>query len=411
MRTTVVIVGAGQAGLAISHCLTNRSIDHVLLERGSVANSWRAERWDSLRLLTPNWLTRLPGGGYRGPDAEGYMTATEVAAFLDAYADSTCAPVITEAEVTSIRSVAHGFDVRTSQGTWTCRAVVVAAGAASTASIPSLAECLPRWVQQISPIEYRNPAGIDSGPVLVVGASASGVQIADELQRAGRHVTLSVGDHVRVPRQYRGQDIHWWMDAIGLLDERIEEMDDAVRARALPSLQLIGTGERRDLDLNSLMDIGVVPVGRLVGLRDTDAQCSGSLANLVRAADLKQSRLLDRIDEFATVHGLDAAAAPTRVRSAQNIVDLRPVRTVVWATGFRPSWPWLDGELFHRVRGARGALRHDRGVVDVPGMFVLGLPFMRHRTSSFIDGVGADALALADEIADHLERRSGPRTK
>ncbi|NNE12293.1 MAG: NAD(P)-binding domain-containing protein [Ilumatobacter sp.] len=405
-RTTVVIIGAGQAGLAMSRCLTDRSIDHVVLERGDVANAWRTERWDSLRLLTPNWLTRLPSWSYAGDDPDGYMTAAEVARMLVDYRRSFEAPVVAGTEVTMVRPAGERFVVTTTNGTWTSDAVVVATGAAGTPNLPPVATALPHSVDQLTPIRYRNPAQLDDGAVLVVGGSASGVQIADELARSGRRVTISVGDHVRVPRTYRGMDIHWWMDTIGQLDERIGDVGDVGRARRLPSLQLVGSPERRAVDLNALVGVGVSVVGRTVGVRGDRVQFSGSLANFVRSADLKQERLLDRIDEYVCDHGLthevDAPdrPAPTQLPTPDLDLDLRAVRTVIWATGFRPRYPWLDDAFLDE----RGSIRHVDGVAAVPGAYVLGLTFLRRRKSNFIDGVGPDAEELSAHLAAHLGR-------
>ena len=413
MRTTVVIIGAGQAGLAMSHCLTERSIDHVLLERGESANSWTTERWDSLRLLTPNWLSRLPGWTYQGDDPDGYMTATEVAEHLRAYRRSFSAPVESNTTVLSVESTADGFTVATDQGPWHCQSVVVATGACSTPKIPALASELPASINQLAPIHYRNPEMVDDGGVLVVGASASGAQIADELCRSGRNVTLAVGDHVRLPRSYRGMDIHWWMNAIGQLDERYDEVEDINRARRLPSLQLVGSPERRTLNLNSLSAQGVELVGRFAGLRDHTAQFSGSFANQCLSADLKQGRLLDRIDEFATDEGLDGELLaperpePTATGVARTEIDINDIKTVIWATGFKPDYPWLPSDVLDH----KGAIRHDGGVMETAGMYVLGLPFTRRRKSSFLDGVGPDAMELSDHLVSYLDdvARTNPR--
>ena len=406
-RTTdVVVIGGGQAGLAMSHSLTDRSIDHVVLERAEVANSWTTERWDSLRTLTPNWMSRLPGFSYDGDDPNGYMTAGEVAAYLESYRRSFGAPVRTGVEVQRIRTLDRSHVVETSEGPWFARSVVMATGACSQPRVPAIAADLPGIIQQLTPTAYRNPAQVAPGAVLVVGASASGLQIADELSRSGREVTLAVGDHVRLPRTYRGMDIHWWMQTTGLLDERFDEVEDLARARRLPSLQLVGSPEQRDLDLNTAAANGVNPVGRLAGIRAGRAQFSGSFANMCTSADLKQNRLLDEIDEYAASHGLDAEIgptwrpAPTSVGRPALELDLRSVGSVVWATGFRPTYPWLDESL---VDG-RGQLVHDGGVLAVPGLYVLGLPFMRRRKSSFIDGVGPDAEELAAHLVGHLER-------
>jgi putative flavoprotein involved in K+ transport len=407
-RIDVVIIGGGQAGLAMSRCLVDAGIDHLVLERGRTANSWHTERWDSLRLLSPNWMTRLPGYSYQGDDPDGYLTAGGVAAFLDGYRASFGAPVHTETTVSSVTLANGEYTVRTDDGCWRTRAVVIATGACSYPHVPAHAEAMPGHLLQLTALDYRNPGQLPDRPVLVVGGSASGLQIAEELSRSGREVTIATGEHVRLPRTYRGMDIHWWMDTLGLLDERYDEVEDLGRARHLASLQLVGSRERRDLDLNSLTERGVSLVGRLGAVDGSRAWFSGSLANVCMLADLKERRLLDRIDEFATEHGLDAELGeptrpePTRVDGSQLDADLTRFGSVVWATGFRPRYPWLEPSL---LDGA-GRLRHDGGVLPSPGLYVLGLPFLRRRKSNFLDGVGPDAAELTPHLMSHLEQVS-----
>ena len=304
MRTAVVIIGAGHAGLAMSRCLTERSVDHVVLERGEVANSWRTERWDSLRLLTPNWQSRLPGYQYTGDDPDGYRSMEETVRYIQGYAHAIDAPVRTGTRVVSVRATAPGYTVFTDRGIWRCESVVIATGACNLPNVPKLAEAVPTSVRTLTPFDYRSPDQLHPGGVLVVGAAATGVQIAEEIRRSGREVTLSVGEHVRVPRTYRSRDIQWWMDAAGVLGETYRDMDNLERARGLPSLQLMGSDDRRNVDLNALTDQGVRLVGRLAGIRDGQAQFSGSLANMATLADLKMNRLLDRIDEWALESGV-----------------------------------------------------------------------------------------------------------
>src|SRR5215475_9549969 len=218
----------------MSRHLTAHSIDHVVLERGEVANSWRTERWDSLRLLTPNWQSRLPGYAYTGDDPDGFMTMPEVARFLQRYAELSRAPIVTGTRVTRVRQEDGGYQVATSQGPWRCCKLVIASGACNLASIPSLSAALPATVTSLTPVQYRNPDRLPDGGVMIVGASASGVQLAREIQAAGRRVVLSVGEHVRMPRIYRGWDIQWWMDATGAMDVRYDSIiEDIARARRL----------------------------------------------------------------------------------------------------------------------------------------------------------------------------------
>jgi putative flavoprotein involved in K+ transport len=378
-----------------------------VLERGEVANSWRRERWDSLRLLTPNWQTRLPGLGYEGPDPDGYMTTGEVTEFIERFAAVSRAPVRTGTNVASVRRTDGGYQVSTSRGEIACRAVVVASGACNRPAIPALAAAVPESVEQLTPFDYRGPAKLPEGGVLVVGASATGVQLAAELQRSGRPVTLSVGEHVRLPRTYRGRDVLWWMDASGVWDQRYDEIDDLTRARRLPSPQLVGTPERATLDLNALVSMGVELVGRWAAVRDGRALFSGGLRNVFSLADLKMGRLLDAFDEWAEAHGRDAEVgpperfAPTGVPpSARLQADLASgeIRAIVWATGFRPDYGWLDVP----VVDAKGLLRHEGGAVDSPGLYALGLPVLRRRKSSFIFGIEDDAREVIDHLTRHL---------
>lgn len=411
MRTTAVVIGAGHAGLAMSRCLAERSIDHVVLERGEVANSWKTERWDSLRLLTPNWQSRLPGYGYEGDDPDGYRDMAETIAFIERYADVVSAPVRTHTEVNSVRCTDGGYHVATSRGEWRCRSVVLATGACNIPSVPALAGAVPAHINTLTAMEYRNPDQLEHGGVLVVGASATGTQIAEEIHRSGRPVTLAVGEHIRAPRVYRGRDIEWWMDAAGILDERYDEVDDINRARSVPSLQLAGSDDRRMVDLNALTDMGVKLVGRLAGINDGKAQFSGSLRNVCALSDLKMNRLLDALDEWAAENGLDGEVdpphrfEPTRVEASPPLLmnlESGQIKTIVWATGFRPDHSWLDVPVFDR----KGRIRHDGGIVDSPGMYLMGMVFLRRRKSSLIDGAGDDARDLSAHLASYLDGRT-----
>ena len=378
-----------------------------MLERGEAANSWRRERWDSLRLLTPNWQSRLPGYHYEGRDPDGYMTMREVVEFISRYAVVIAAPVRTHTTVTSVTRTDVGYTVTTNTGVLQCRAVVLASGACNVPSVPSLAQALPPHVQSVTPFDYRNPGHLPDGGVMVVGASATGVQLADEIARSGRAVVLSVGEHVRLPRTYRGRDVLWWMDASGVWNQRYDEVDDLMRARRLPSPQLVGTPERRTLDLNSLIAAGVELVGRLAGVRDGQALFSGGLRNQFALADLKMNRLLTTFDDWARVQGRDGDVdlperlEPTRAPSSSRLnLDLRKgaIRSIIWATGFRPDYSWLDVPVVDH----KGYLRHDGGVVDAPGLYVLGLPVLRRRKSSFIHGAEDDARELVDHLVTYL---------
>ncbi len=405
---TTVIVGAGQSGLAMSRALSNRGVDNLVLDRGAVGNAWRRHRWDSLRLLTPNWANGLPGAPYRGLDRNSFMPVSQLLVQLETYAWRFGVPVQSETAVLRVSGRNAGYHVETSQGPLHCETLVLASGTCARPNVPALSAAVPAGVFQTTPALYKRPGDLPEGGVLVVGASASGVQLARELQRSGRPVTLSVGWHTRLPRHYRGRDVEAWLDAIGLLDERHDAVDDLQRARRTPSPQLIGGPE--PVDLNALQALGVEVVGRLAGIHDGQALFSGGLANACESADLKMNRLLDAIDTWVAERRFDSEfPAPDRPEPTRLPVEpaLRRsltdggIRSIVWATGYRPDFSWLDVPVFD----PRGRLRHWGGVVEAPGLYAMGLTFMRRRRSHQISGVGDDAREIADHLLGHLDSR------
>ena len=335
------------------------------------------------------------------------MTMGEVIDFISRYAVWSRAPVRTHTTVTRVRPTDAGYDVATTSGDLRCRTIMIASGACNLPSLPAPGKTVPPSIPCVTPFSYRNPDDLPDGGVLVVGASATGVQLADEIIRSGRPVTLSVGEHVRLPRTYRGRDVLWWMEASGVWNQRYDEVDDLMRVRRLPSPQLIGTPERATLDLNALGSAGVRIVGRLSAVRDGQALFSGGLRNLCALADLKMNRLLATFDEWARSHADDAAIGaperfePTRAPESPTLkLDLRSgeIRSIVWATGFQPDYSWLDLP----VLDDKGHLRHEGGVVEAPGLYALGLPFLRRRKSTFISGAEDDARELVDHLAGYL---------
>jgi putative flavoprotein involved in K+ transport len=275
--------------------------------------------------------------------------------------------------------------------------------------LPALRAAVPDTVACFTALDYRNPTQLPDGGVLVVGASATGAQLADEIRRSGRHVVLSVGEHVRLPRLYRGRDVLWWMEASGVWNQRYDEIDDLTRARRLPSPQLVGTPEHATLDLNTLSAAGVELVGRLSTIRDGRALFSGGLRNLFALADLKMERLLDTFDAWARTGAHDAELGaperfePTRVPEKSRLdLDLGrgEIRAIVWATGFRPEYGWLHVPVVDH----KGQLRHDGGVVDdAPGLYAIGLPVLRRRKSTFILGAEDDARDVVAHLARYLD--------
>jgi putative flavoprotein involved in K+ transport len=415
-RVAAAVIGAGQAGLAMSHCLSARGIEHVVLERGRVAERWRSERWESLRLLTPNWQTRLPGFAYSGPEPDGFMSTSQVVRFLESYARASAAPVEERTAVTAVTAVDGQFEIATDRGIWRADAVTIATGYCDRPRVPEFAAGLPPSVTQIAPSAYRRSDRIPAGGVLVVGAAASGVHLAEELVRSGRRVVLSVGHHTRVPRTYRGRDVMWWLDRMGILDAAEDDVYDVELSRQQPSFQLIGDPDHRSIDLALLQDQGVTLTGRAIGAAGERVFFADDLVATTAAADAKLALLLRSIDQFAETHGLQRALPPAppfeplclRFREpAPAQIDLHTagITTVIWATGFGRRYDWL------RIPGSvdeRGEIVQQRGMTPTPGLYVLGVQSMCRRNSSFIDGVGRDAHALTAHLDGFLRGSAVP---
>jgi putative flavoprotein involved in K+ transport len=402
--TDTVVVGAGHAGLAVSRLLTQAGREHVVLDRGRVGERWRTARWDSLRLLTPAWMTRLPQWHAAGnPDA--FLSAGQFVRELEQYAASFDAPVVTGTAVARLTAgPAGGYDLHTDHGTWRARSVVIATGPHGAPLVPAAVDRADLPV--VTSNRYRNPTRLDRGGVLVVGASASGAQIADELARSGRDVVLSVGRHTRMPRRYRGMDIFWWLEATGRLARTIDEMPDPDAARHEPSLQLVGraaadTAERA-VDLAALQRRGVRLTGRLQSIEGGRASFCDSLPALTAEADRRMYALLDSVDQYVARTGLTREVlAPVRPASVPtpttpSRLDLRAegIRTIVLATGYRPDNDWVDLPVKH----ADGTFRQTRGVTEAPGVYVVGQRFQHRRDSAFIDGARHDAYAVVHHL-------------
>jgi putative flavoprotein involved in K+ transport len=405
-RVDTVVIGAGHAGLATSRLLTDAGREHVILDRGRLAESWRTARWDSLRLLTPNWMSRLPKWRYQGLDPEGFMTAPDLVHYLETYARSFDAPLQPWTSVRDLRAHDGCYRISTSDGVWSARNVVIASG--PRPRVPRLAARLHPGFCQVHTNRYRNPASLPDGGVLVVGASASGVQIAAELRNSGREVVLAVGAHTRLPRRYRGMDIMWWLEQIGALDRTIDDAGDPRTARRQPSAQLAGSHVAPDLNLQRLHDLGVVVTGRLAELNGHRARFDDDLPITTTAADARLRQTLQRIDAYVAASGLEGEvlpatdASPVQLSGALRSLDLRAagISIVVWATGFDYSYPWLRVPVLDR----HGEFEQYRGITPARGLYVIGLRFMHRRNSQFIDGARHDA----QTIADHLVRADRP---
>lgn len=405
-----IVIGGGQAGLAMSRALTDRGVAHVVLERGRIAERWRSERWESLRMLTPRWMSRLPGWTYRGEDPNGFMSRDELIGYLDDYARSFDAPVETGVSVTSVARDGTGYRVETSKGKWWAPHVVLATGHCDQPKVPGYAGALDPRIVQIVPSRYRKAELLKEGGVLIVGASATGVQLAAEIHATGRPVTLAVSRHSRLPRRYRGHDIMAWFDAMGVLNQSVDQVPNPASSRRAPSLQLIGSDDHRSVDLGTLHEMGVRLTGRAAGVDGPRMRFEGDLGRYVAMAEARMGQQLAGIDAHIRARGLEdalPAAEPVpavRVPEAPAELDLAAegIRTVIWATGFRRSYPWLQVP----VLDDRGEIRQRGGVTPAPGLYTLGGFFQTRRNSSFIDGVGVDARAIARHMERHTTRRA-----
>jgi putative flavoprotein involved in K+ transport len=393
-----IVIGGGQAGLATSRLLTDAGEEHLVLEAGRVGHRWTTERWSSLRLITPNWMTGLPGYGYPGQDPDGFMTAPEVARLLEGYRDTFTPPILECTPVLSVEPLAEGFAVTSEGGAWRARDVVVATGATGVPDVPRAASVgLHPSVTQLHLRDYRGPDRLPEGAVLVVGASASGLAAAAELLRAGREVVLSVGRHTWLPRRLDGHDVWWWLRRAGWTAQTIAEVDDPTAARREPRLQLLGGRAHRGLA--ELVAAGATVVGRVRGADGHRVWLADDLEATLRGARESTSRLLAL---------LAAAGADTRGCGypewdrppAPEHLDLRGrgVSTVLWATGYRPSYPWLQVP----VLGPDGHIRQRRGAAAHPGLWVVGARFQHRRDSVFLDGVGHGAR----DVVRGLRRRA-----
>lgn len=398
-----VVIGAGQAGLAISHYLTKAGRPHVVLERAAaVANAWRNQRWDSFTLVTPNFQVRMPGAEYRGSEPYGFMTRAQTVAYLDSYVRRFQLPVRCNVEITSVERENEGYRVRTNAGEYRAQNVVVAIGQYQGPKLPPFGDLLPPDIRQLHPMEYRNPSSLPPGGVLVIGTGQSGAQIAEELYQSGRQVYLSVGSAGRVPRRYRGRDINDWLTRMGAFDIQLEELAfSAVRFAAHP--QISGKNGGESLNLHQFARDGIRLLGHVRDVRGNKLILAPDLHETLGKVDQFEAETLKRIDEYIDRMSLNTPAqaiAQLRDGYQQPLItelDLKAkgIASVLWATGYT-----FD---FHIVRlpvfDASGYPIHRRGVTRFPGLYFLGLPWLHTRGSGILYGVGADASFIAADIA------------
>lgn len=401
----VVIVGGGQAGLSVGACLARRGVGHLVLERDRIGHAWRDERWDSFCLVTPNFQCRLPGHAYAGDDPDGFMVRDEIVAFVEGFAVVCDAPVAEGVEVGVVRRDGGAFVLETSAGTVTADQVVLAVGGYHVPAIPRLADAFGTQVTQLHSSTYRNPTSLPDGAVLVVGSGQSGAQIAEDLHRAGRAVHLSVGTAPRVARAHRGRDIVAWLEDMGQYDVPIERHPEGLEARKEANHYVTGRDGGHDIDLRAFAAEGMRLHGRLVATAAGSARFAGDLAENLDAADATYTRINASIDKWIAERRIEAPAAaeyvpvwePDAEAAGGSALDLaaRGVTSIVWATGFRSDWSWVDLPAFD----GSGYPTHHRGVTSVDGLHVVGLPWLRSWGSGRFAGVARDAEHLADHMA------------
>ncbi|WP_371542531.1 MSMEG_0569 family flavin-dependent oxidoreductase [Streptomyces sp. NBC_00554] len=398
----VAVVGGGQAGLSVSHCLRERGIAHVVVEANRVGHEWRERRWDSFCLVTPNWQCRLPGHPYAGPDPDGFMVRAEIVRYLEEYVARFDPPLVEGVSVTGLRRSPGGvFELTTSAGEFTADQVVVATGPYHTPSVPRMAERLSGVVEQIHSSRYRNPSQLPDGAVLVVGTGQSGCQIAEDLHLAGRQVHLAVGSAPRVARFYRGRDCVAWLDEMGHYAKGIDSFDDVSAVRMRVNHYVTGRGGGRDIDLRAFARDGMRLYGRLTGIDGGILEFADDLKVNLDRADAVADGIKDAIDAHITAQGVPAPDEaryipvwePAEQPEALDLAEAR-ITSVIWSTGFTRDHRWIEIPVFD----GRGYPMHWRGVTSTPGLYFLGLPWQYSWGSGRFEAVGRDAEFLADHI-------------
>jgi len=399
---SVLVVGGGQAGLAVSYYLKQRNIDHLIFEKHHIAYSWQDKRWDSFCLVTPNWQCQLPGFPYAGDDPDGFMLKSEVVQYVRDYAASFAAPVQEGVAVRRVQPLAGDrFEVDTSIGTFTADQVVIATGGYHTPRIPRVAERLPRSIQQLHSSQYRNPEQLPAGDVMVVGTGQSGCQIAEDLHLAGCRVHLCVGSAPRSPRRYRGKDVVDWLDQMGYYDMPIDQHPQKETVRHRTNHYLTGRDGGREIDLRKFATEGMKLYGRLQNVEGDRLYFQANLKQHLDEADAVAESIKATIDQFIERHQLDAPLEapyrpvwePEEEFTEMAIADTN-IGSVIWSTGFNANFQWIEVPVFD----GRGEPCHDRGVTPVKGLYFIGLPWLYTWGSGRFSGVARDALYLADQI-------------
>lgn len=402
-RTDTLIIGGGQAGLALSFYLSQQGRAHLVLEQADrLAEAWRNHRWDSFTLVTPNWTMRMPGAEYSGDDPDGFTPRDRVVQYFERYAEQFKVPVRFNTRATNIVKTGAGFRVETTQGNFDAANVVIATGSFQNAKLPAYRANIPATVRQLHTGEYRNPDALPPGAILVAGTGQSGCQIAEELYQSGRTVYLSTGTAPRAPRRYRGKDIVYWLNATGFFDQTVDQLPSP-RAKYASNPQVTGKDGGHTLDLHKFARDGVILLGRIQGAQNGQVTFAADLYENLKFADRTEAEIVKNVDGYIERHGLDA---PPETLSglrdgydSEIITELdlagRGITTVIWAMGYTFDYTWIPFPVFD----ADGFPIQTRGVSAVPGLYFLGMNWLYNRRSALLFGIAGDAEHLAGEIA------------
>jgi len=406
---SVLVIGGGQAGLSASYYLQQQGINHLVLEKNTLTHSWRTQRWDAFCLVTPNWQCALPGYSYTGADPHGFMRREEIIAYLDGFIASVNAPVREHTAVQRVSVRAQGgFAVQTSNGNYSADQVIVASGGYHTPIIPRMAERLPVNIMQIHSEQYRNPAALPAGNVLVVGSGQSGAQIAEDLHLAGRKVFLAVGDAPRCARFYRGKDVVDWLAEMGYYDIGVDSHPLREGVRDNTNHYVTGRDGGRDIDLRRFAKEGMELFGVLTGLDGETLQFAPSLTQKLDDADAVYNRINASIDKYIAEQGIEAPAGevyqplwqPEQERTELGLSE-SGITSIIWCIGFSPDFSWVDAGVFN----GRGNPNHVRGVSAQPGLYFLGLPWLHTWGSGRFSGVARDAEYVVEHLAGQCVRQ------
>ena len=399
MDVNVAIIGAGQAGLATSYYLKQSGIDHLVLEAGRVAESWRSRRWDSFCLVTPNWSVQLPGGEYRGSDPDGYMARSELVEYFQRWANSVHAPVEQGCKITALDADGGGFTLTTPERKLRAKTVVIATGGYQRAHRPANSDQIPAGITQRLAEEYGNPGAIPPGAVLIVGSGQTGCQIAEELRKTGRTVFLSCGRAPWAPRRFGGHDLVWWTVETGWWSRTPADLASPA-ARLLSNPLTTGHGGGRDMHLRTLHADGVELVGRYLGAEDGKVHFADDVAQTVEAGDNLSQVFRKRVVAVCEASGLPVPwemPPPMQVRCRTELdIQKEGITTVIWTAGYRPDYGWVHFPVFDDM----GFPVQVDGRSSVPGLYFMGVHFQRKAQSAVLYGVGEDAEIVARDIAE-----------